>query len=100
MPALDRFSIGAILLASTFLLFAANPALAYIGPGADLGFVSYFMSLLAWAGLAFSASLLWPIYALARYLRGGKKATPAETPTAPALEKSGELVSASSSAEL
>lgn len=85
MPVRNRLSAWGVLLALTVVLLGVNPAMAYIGPGADLGFVGYFMSLLVWVGVAFSATFLWPIYALLRRLRRGKKAKATEqipTPTA------------------
>jgi hypothetical protein len=66
--------------------------LAYVGPGADLAFVGYAMTLLAWALAAFSAVFLWPVYALLRKIRGGKK----ESTTASPLEKAPEEARAAS----
>jgi hypothetical protein len=55
--------------------------LAYIGPGAGLDLIPQFLSLLALAGLALSAVLLWPVKTFLRWLRGGKKpAAPAPAP--------------------
>jgi hypothetical protein len=49
---------------------------AYIGPGADLGLVSYALTLVLLGLSAFSAIFLWPFYALLRRIRGAKnKAT-------------------------
>ena len=73
-------TVGKVLLALLLLLFGANSAMAYVGPGADLAFISYAMTLLAWIFAAFSAVLLWPLYALLRRIRGGKnKSAPKET---------------------
>jgi hypothetical protein len=55
--------------------------LAYIGPGADLSLVSYALALLAFAGTAFSAIFLWPVYALIRKIRGGKDKSAPAVPT-------------------
>jgi membrane protein implicated in regulation of membrane protease activity len=63
------------LLALTFLLLAAGPALAYGVPGGSVEFVGYFVSLLTWLGLAFSAVFLWPLYALLRKIRGRNNKT-------------------------
>ncbi len=63
------------LLALTFLLLAAGPALAYGVPGGSVEFVGYFVSLLTWLGLAFAAVFLWPLYALLRKIRGRKNKT-------------------------
>jgi hypothetical protein len=73
-------SAGKVLFVLSVLLLGAGPALAYVGPGAGLEFVGYFMSLLVWAGVAFSAVLLWPFYALVRRIRGGKR-EPKNPPT-------------------
>jgi hypothetical protein len=81
-------AVAKVLLALSVLLLGANSALAYVGPGADLAFVSYAMALLAWALAAFTAVLLWPVYALLRKIRGGKK----ESTTAPALDKAPDSV--------
>ncbi len=58
-------------------LLSALPA--YVGPGAGLELVGYSVTLLAWALAAFSAVLLYPVYALLRRFRRGKNA-PAPTP--------------------
>jgi membrane protein implicated in regulation of membrane protease activity len=70
--------ILAALAAFVALLALPGSAHAYIGPGAGLEFVGYFMALLATAGMAFAAMLLYPIYAIIRFFRS--KETP---PTAP-----------------
>jgi hypothetical protein len=62
-------SILPVLFAVVFVLIVAKPAHAYLGPGAGLDQVVYAMSLFAAAGVAFSAVLLWPFYALLRLLR-------------------------------
>jgi hypothetical protein len=46
--------------------------LAYIGPGADMGLISYALTLVLVGLSAFSAIFLWPFYALLRRIRGGK----------------------------
>ena len=53
------------------LLSGAGP-LAYTGPGADVTFISYAMTLLVWVLAVFSAALLWPVYALLRWARRRK----------------------------
>jgi hypothetical protein len=60
------------LLAMVVLTVLCSPALAYIGPGAGLEFIGYFSSLIALLVAAFSSMLLWPFYALLRWLRGVK----------------------------
>lgn len=55
----------------------------YIGPGADLSLIPYFLAMLAFLGTAFSAIFLWPIHALLRKIRGNKEQA---APPAPAEE--------------
>ena len=63
------------LLAVLFVMLAADHAFAYIGPGSGLEFIGYFSSLAALMFAAFSAILLWPFYALLRWLRGSNDDT-------------------------
>ncbi len=86
----NTFAIAKGVLALVVLLLGANSALAYVGPGADLAFVGYATALLAWALAAFSAILLWPVYALLRRIRGRGK----ESTTAAALDKAPEKAGA------
>jgi hypothetical protein len=62
--------VGKVLLTFSVLLLGADRALAYVGPGADVTFIGSAMTLLAWVLAAFSAVLLWPVYALLRRIRG------------------------------
>jgi hypothetical protein len=78
--------VGKVLLALSVLLLGADRALAYVGPGADVTFIGYAMTLLAWVVAAFSAVLLWPVYALLRRIRGGKN----KSTTAPSIEAAPE----------
>ena len=83
MPGRNRFTVCKVLLALSVLLLGADRAMAYVGPGADVTFIGYAMTLLAWMVAAFSAVLLWPVYALLRRLRGRKNnstTTPASEP--------------------
>jgi hypothetical protein len=82
----NLFAVAQVFLAVSVLLLGASSALAYAGPGADIAFLSYAMALAAWALAAFSAVLLWPIYALLRKIRGGKR----EPTPASQLEKAPE----------
>jgi hypothetical protein len=68
------------LFALSALLLLAGQAMAYGGPGADVTFISYAMTLLAWALAAFSATLLWPAYALLRWARR-RKSRPTTAPS-------------------
>jgi hypothetical protein len=52
--------------------------MAYVGPGADVAFISYALTLLWWALAAFLSVLLWPAYALVRWVRR-RKTKPAPT---------------------
>lgn len=86
MPGRNLFTVAKVLLALSILLLAAESAWAYVGPGADVAFISYAMTLLAWVLAAFSTVLLWPIYALIRKIRGKNKSTTA-SPLATAPEE-------------
>jgi cyanate permease len=82
----NLFTVAKVLMALYVLLLGATSALGYAGPGADIAFVSYAMALVAWALAAFSAIVLWPVYALLRKVRGAKK----ESTTTSPLEKTPE----------
>ena len=69
MPGRNLSAACKVLIALSALLLGADRAMAYGGPGADVTFISYAMTLLAWALAAFSAALLWPAYALLRWVR-------------------------------
>jgi hypothetical protein len=73
-------AFGKVVLAFAVLLLGADSVMAYVGPGADMAFLSYAMTLLAWVLVAFSAILLWPVYALLRKIRGEKKNFPPLSP--------------------
>ena len=51
-------------LSLSCLLLVPSHALAYVGPGPGLELSSNFFSLLTWAGIALSATFLWPVCAL------------------------------------
>jgi hypothetical protein len=72
VPGRNLSTVCKVLLALSVLLLGADRALAYVGPGADVTFIGYAMALLAWALAAFSAVLLWPVYALLRRIRRRK----------------------------
>jgi hypothetical protein len=72
VPDLNPFPALPVFFALSVLLVLANNALAYIGPGAGLEQVGYAMSLMAVVGVAFSAVLLWPFYAVLRLFRRRK----------------------------
>ena len=86
MPGHNRSTVCKVLFALAVLLLGADRALAYAGPGADVTFISYAMTLLVWVLAAFSSVLLWPLYALLRWIRGRKN----ESATAPSLEAARE----------
>jgi hypothetical protein len=84
VPGRNLITVCKVLFALSVLLLGADRALAYGGPGVDVTFIGYAMSLLAWALTAITATLLWPVYALLRRLRGRKDKstmTPAIEPT-------------------
>ena len=63
---------------------AVNPLLAYTGPGADLVLTGYSKSLLILIAVAVAAVLLYPIYALCRFLfKASAEAPPTEEEAAP-----------------
>ena len=72
MPGRNLSTVCKALFALSVLLLGADRAMAYGGPGADVTFISYAMTLLAWVVAAFSAALLWPVYALLRWIRPRK----------------------------
>jgi hypothetical protein len=72
MPGSNRSTACRVLLALAVLLLVADRAQAYVGPGVDVTFISFAMSLLVWVLAAFSAVLLWPVYAMLRWVRGRK----------------------------
>jgi hypothetical protein len=86
VPGRNLSTVCKVVLALSVLLLGADRALAYVGPGADVTFIGYAMTLLAWALAAFSAVLLWPVYALLRRVRGGKN----KSTTAPSIEAAPE----------
>lgn len=74
MPGPSRTFVAIMLTTLVVLLLAADPALAYLGPGTGLEFVPYFLAILATVGVAFLSILLYPIYAVIRFFRGVKEA--------------------------
>jgi hypothetical protein len=72
VPGRNLSAVCKALFALSVLLLGADRAMAYGGPGADVTFISYAMTLLAWVVAAFSAALLWPVYALLRWARRRK----------------------------
>jgi hypothetical protein len=91
VPGRNPSTVCKVLLAVAVLLLATERAHAYVGPGVDVTFISFAMSLLVWVLAAFSAVLLWPVYALLRWIRGRKdESAPASSPEA-APEEAREL---------
>jgi type IV secretory pathway TrbD component len=72
VPGRNLSTVCKVLLALSVLLLGADRAMAYVGPGADVTFIGYAMTLLAWVLAAFSAVLLWPAHALLRRIRRRK----------------------------
>ncbi len=75
-----RVSLGwKVPLALLTLLVFAGWANAYVGPEADPVTLGYFTSLMSFVLVALSSILLWPVYALIRFVRRGRN--PASEPT-------------------
>ena len=85
MPGRNLSTACKVLLALVVLMLGAGRAMAYVGPGADVTFISSAMTLLLWVGAAFSAVLLWPVYALLGWIRRrkNKSTTTSSLETAP-----------------
>ena len=66
----NRFLIAVWTLIAVLAL--TGPALAYIGPGGGMEFVTYAMWLVAMMGAAFLSFLLWPVYKVLGWFRGPK----------------------------
>jgi hypothetical protein len=87
VPDRNHLTVWKILLTLSALLLWADYAMAYVGPGAGLELIPYFIGLLFMIGTAFLSILLYPIYALLRFIRGGKASstvTEKESPEQPA----------------
>ena len=82
MPGRKLSTACKVLLALSVLLLGAGRAMAYVGPGADVTFIGYAMTLLLWVLAAFSAVLLWPVYALLRAIRRKDRSTATASPEA------------------
>jgi hypothetical protein len=80
VPGRSRSFLAIMVTTLLVLLLAANPALAYLGPGTGLEFVPYFMAVLATVGVAFLSILLYPIYTVIRFFRGAKEPAKLQTP--------------------
>ena len=72
MPGRNLSTVRNVLFALAVLLLEADRALAYVGPGEDVSFIGYAMTLLWLVLAAFSALLLWPVYAVLRAIRRRK----------------------------
>ena len=87
MPGRNLSTVCKALLVLCVLLLGADRAMAYVGPGTDVTFIGYAMALLAWALAAFSAVLLWPVYALLRRIRRRKNKSAPTSSLEPAPEE-------------
>ena len=87
----NRLTLGKALLALSVVALGADRALAYAGPGVDVTFIGYAATLLLWVLAAFSAVLLWPVYALLRTLRGRKNPSMTTPPPEAAPEEARAL---------
>ena len=92
MPGRNLATACKVLLALSVLLLGADPALAYVGPGADVTFIGTALTLLLWMLAAFSAVLLWPFYALLRAIRR-RKNSPTTTSSLEAAPEEARAVS-------
>jgi hypothetical protein len=88
MPGRNLSTVYRVLVAWFVLLVGADCALAYVGPGAGITFSSSAKFLLVLLLLACLAVLLWPLYALLRWIRRDKnqsstppEAAPEEAPS-------------------
>src|SRR5689334_13335098 len=59
------------LLSAAVALVWADPAYAYIGPGAGFAFAGSLLAMIAAIGLAVGSILLWPFTVVYRWLRVG-----------------------------
>lgn len=66
MPGRNLSIVCKVVLTLSVLGLGAERALAYVGPGAGVTFISHARTLLVWILVAFLAILLWPLYALLR----------------------------------
>jgi hypothetical protein len=87
----NLLTVCKVFLALAVLLLGADRAHAYVGPGVDVTFISFAMSLLVWVMAAFSAILLWPVYALLRWIRGRKNGPATASSLEAAQEQAREL---------
>lgn len=69
---------GGPLVAGTFALLAATPALAYVGPGAGLSLLGALWGVIAAVVLALAFVVIWPVRRLIKR-RAGPAAAPAAT---------------------
>ncbi len=92
MPGRKLSTVCKVLLALSVLLLGVGRAMAYVGPGSDVTFISSAMTLLAWVLAAFSAVLLWPAHALMRWIRR-RKNEPAAAPSPEAVPEEARAVS-------
>lgn len=60
----NRAALTLALLACLGVALVADPALAYVGPGAGPEIIGYFASLVGWLVLAGSTVLLYPLHCL------------------------------------
>jgi hypothetical protein len=67
----DRKFLPAVIVVAALAVVAVFPgqASAYVGPGPGMEMIPYFMSLLAWAGVAMGGVLLWPITSFLNRIR-------------------------------
>src|SRR5438046_10585489 len=72
IPHLNFSTVCKLFFVLAIFFLAADRAMACAGPGVDVTFIAYAMTLVMWVLAAFSAVLLWPVYAVLRKIRGRK----------------------------
>ena len=87
MPGRNLPTVRNVLFALAALLLGADRVLAYGGPGVDVTFIGYAMTLLFWVLAMFSAVLMWPVHALLRALRRRKNRSTTTSPPEAAPEE-------------
>jgi hypothetical protein len=81
VPVPDSTLVFAVSISS--LTMSGSVSLLAYGSAPGMELIPYFLALLAWVGMAFTAIFLSPIAALVRRLRRGKSAPVTETKNEP-----------------
>lgn len=78
MSARSEFLLVKLTVAMVAWLLFAGHAAAYTLPAPEV--MGQFLALVAWAGVAFTSMLLYPVYAISRFIWGRPASKPAEAP--------------------